>query len=109
NHEELQVHELHIVDAEAAQRREEIRTRAKAALSAFGVGSTTAAVDPAGVFARYERHFQSREERQEAARWCGEILLEWADAEAPADQPGNARFALRLLDLADRLFQAHNL
>jgi tetratricopeptide (TPR) repeat protein len=85
-----------------------VRQEARSALGELGL----AADDPAALAAGLDRFRGRVEEGQlrQTAEDCAEVLLVWADAEAAAPDPdGGPRQALRLLDGAAALSQAHGL
>jgi serine/threonine protein kinase/tetratricopeptide (TPR) repeat protein len=96
-----------LVGRQAASQR--VCRLAPAALAVWGV---TDLEQPAGLAAALERHrthFESPQQAQQVAAGCCEVLLVWAEAEA--GQPGSAAAAraLRRLDSAAALAQAHGL
>jgi tetratricopeptide (TPR) repeat protein len=95
---------------------ERIRRRAPEALRRFGLTIGESPAEAVQALERQRGWFASEAERKQAAAWCFEVLLAWAEAEAewgllpgrPADAPrAGARAALRLLDTANALTQAH--
>jgi tetratricopeptide (TPR) repeat protein len=96
--------DLRIEEQERARNRDAIREVASKSLERFQVGRARQNPDTAG-FEQFQEFFESEAQRRQLAEWCCEALLVWADAEAPAGQPG-LRAALRLLDQAEALARA---
>jgi tetratricopeptide (TPR) repeat protein len=107
---DVRFHEINFVERDAATNRAHIR---KAAADALGLSFD----DKPAKFAAevYPRRFDPEKQQVQVAQVCYDLLLAWAEAEAPlANQDGDeraaaARRALHLLDAAAPLAEAYHL
>jgi tetratricopeptide (TPR) repeat protein/tRNA A-37 threonylcarbamoyl transferase component Bud32 len=109
---EILRHEISVTPGERPADRTFIIQEAPAALALLGLRT---GVEPARALEPRGRHFASARELERVVAKCAQVLLAWAEAEA-APEAGKAvpdtahlRQALRLLDLAAALGEAHHL
>jgi tetratricopeptide (TPR) repeat protein len=112
---QMRVHEIDFTEHDRASNRAAVARLASAALAELGV---TLAIPPTEAIQRladFRPYADEPGQLDQMAAECGEVLLAWAEAEAPAEgdqeqvnEPGTRR-ALQLLNLAAALGQAHHL
>jgi tetratricopeptide (TPR) repeat protein len=112
---EVLSHDLSLTARDRDANRAAVRRAAPAALGEFGLKVDDVPADAARRLEAYRRSADPPRQVDEVAGECYEVLLVWAEAEAPpegarvpADDPGLRR-ALALLDLAAALGEAHHL
>jgi tetratricopeptide (TPR) repeat protein len=109
---EVVFRQINLTDAAREANRAATRAEAEAALKAFDLSAHDAPAAAVRRLAAFgEQQAAEPAQLDEVAAGCCQVLLLWAEAEAPpgaADAAG-ARQALRLLDLAAALAEAHRL
>jgi tetratricopeptide (TPR) repeat protein/predicted Ser/Thr protein kinase len=109
---EVLFREVDFTERDRDANRAAIRRAAADALVALGLKDDDAPAEAARRLEAYRQHAERPRQVDEVAAECYQVLLVWAEAEAPApggaDEAG-ARRALRLLDLAAALGKAHDL
>jgi tetratricopeptide (TPR) repeat protein len=112
---EVLFHVLDFTEPDREANRAAVRRTAPTALEEFGLKLEDSPADAARRLEAYRAHVDRPQQLDGIAAECYEVLLAWAEAEAPADaargaarEPGTRR-ALHLLDLADALAGAHRL
>jgi tetratricopeptide (TPR) repeat protein len=111
---EVLFHEINFTESSRDANRAAVRQAARDALGKFGLTADDQPGDAARRLDAY-RHAAEPGQIDQLAAACYQVLLAWAEAEAPrppARAPGDEaglRRALHLLDLADALASAHHL
>jgi tetratricopeptide (TPR) repeat protein len=112
---EVLFHEINFTDSSRDANRAAVRQAARDALGKFGLTADDQPGDAARRLEAYRPHAADPGQIDQLAAACYQVLLAWAEAEAPrppARGPGDEadlRRALHLLDLADALASAHHL
>jgi tetratricopeptide (TPR) repeat protein len=108
---EVSVHEISFTETPQDADRAAIRRAAPAALAEFGLSAGDTPAEAARRLEAYRTAAEGPRELEEIAAECYQVLLTWAEAEAPpsANDEAGARRALHLLDLAAALAEAHDL
>jgi tetratricopeptide (TPR) repeat protein len=105
-------HEVNFTEPDAPANRALLCREAPAALAHLGLRVGTEAADVRAALDPCREHLTTRREFEQLAAGCYEVLLAWAEAEAPpptAEDASGARRALRLLDVAADLGAAYGL
>jgi tetratricopeptide (TPR) repeat protein len=112
---EVLFHQIDFLERARDENRAAIRRAAPEALKQLNLAADAPPARAAHALEAFRDHADSPKEMGRIAAECYEVLLAWAEAEAPpavapggGDEAGTRR-ALHLLDLADALAEAHDL
>jgi tetratricopeptide (TPR) repeat protein len=107
---DIPVYEINLTEASWEANRAAIRRAARAALAEFQLGAEDSPANATRCLEAF-RPCAEPGQLEAIAADCYEVLLAWAEAEAPpgAKDKAGARLALHLLDLAAALGEAHRL